>query len=220
MNEAEWRACTEPQKMLEVLRTSDNLSERKARLFDVGCCRRIWSLLDQIGSRAVEVAERYADGLASAVERSGAENLAWWGADGLNYEEEHIRAAAWAAHEAVEGEDSVQTAVLAARAAGCEDEPVGQCVLLRDIFGNPFRLPPSLAPSVLRWHDGIVVRVASAIYESRELPSGHLDLARLAVLADSLEDAGCTDAHLLTHLRGEGPHVRGCWVIDLLLGKS
>jgi hypothetical protein len=52
------------------------------------------------------------------------------------------------------------------------------------------------------------------------MPSGHLDPARLAVLADALEDAGCADADLLGHLRGPGPHIRGCWAVDLLLGKE
>jgi hypothetical protein len=57
------------------------------------------------------------------------------------------------------------------------------------------------------------------IYDARDLPSGHLDAHRLAVLADALTDAGCTDQNILAHCRGPGPHVRGCWVIDLLLGK-
>ena len=61
--------------------------------------------------------------------------------------------------------------------------------------------------------------MAQVIYEDRDLPSGHLDNARLAVLGDALEDAGCTDADILKHCRGSGPHVRGCWVVDLLLGK-
>ena len=53
-----------------------------------------------------------------------------------------------------------------------------------------------------------------------ELPSGHQAAARLAVLADTLEEAGCSDSDLLGHLRGPGPHVRGCWVVDLVLGKG
>jgi hypothetical protein len=65
-----------------------------------------------------------------------------------------------------------------------------------------------------------VVALAQAAYEQRELPAGTLDMARLAVLADALEDAGCTDADLLSHLRGPGPHVRGCWAVDLILGKA
>jgi hypothetical protein len=64
------------------------------------------------------------------------------------------------------------------------------------------------------------VNLAQALYEERELPSGHLDAARLAVLADMLEEAGCANPRLLGHLRGPGPHVRGCWAVDLVLGQS
>ena len=62
--------------------------------------------------------------------------------------------------------------------------------------------------------------MATAAYEVRTLPAGTLDPDRLAILADALEDAGCTNADVLDHCRGAGPHVRGCWVVDLLLGKS
>ena len=90
------------------------------------------------------------------------------------------------------------------------------CPLFRDIFGNPFR-PVAIFPA---WKSQTVVSLAQAAYEQRELPAGTLDVARLAVLADALEDAGCDQADLLGHLRGPGPHVRGCWAVDLLLGKS
>jgi hypothetical protein len=91
------------------------------------------------------------------------------------------------------------------------------CTLLRDIFGNPFRpLPPLLAQN-----DGTVQRLAQAAYNDRLLPSGHLDPARLAVLADALLDAGLpADDEILLHLRGEGPHWRGCFAVDAVLGKS
>jgi hypothetical protein len=91
-----------------------------------------------------------------------------------------------------------------------------QCQLLRCILGNPFR-PATVSPA---WRTPQVVDLAQAAYEQRELPAGTLDLARLAVLADALEDAGCDQADLLTHLRGPGPHVRGCWAVDLILGKQ
>ena len=65
-----------------------------------------------------------------------------------------------------------------------------------------------------------VVGLAQAAYDQRELPAGTLDPARLAVLADALEEAGCTDQTILYHLRGPGPHVGGCWAVDLLLGKE
>lgn len=95
-----------------------------------------------------------------------------------------------------------------------------QCDLLRDIIGNPFRLPPVLPSALLRWNDAVVVKLARSAYEDRLLPSGHLDTTRLAVLADALEEASCTDPGLLGHLRSAGLHVRGCWAVDLLLGRE
>jgi hypothetical protein len=94
-----------------------------------------------------------------------------------------------------------------------------QCDLLRDIFGNPFH-PSTLDSAWLTWNDAAVVRLAQTAYEDRQLPAGTLDNCRLAVLADALEEAGCTDADILGHLRGPGPHVRGCWPVDLCLGNS
>jgi hypothetical protein len=143
MTEQEWLVCTDPKKMLGFL--GGKASERKLRLFACACCGRISDLLDRIGTQAVEVAERYADGLSAADEQQATENLAWWGADGLNYEEDHVWNAGWAAHAAVEG-NAASAAALAARAARRGDEPEAQCRLLRDIFGPlPFR-PASLDP--------------------------------------------------------------------------
>jgi predicted component of type VI protein secretion system len=76
-----------------------------------------------------------------------------------------------------------------------------------------------LDPAWLSWHDGAVVKLAQAAYDQRP-PSGDLDRARLAVLADALEEAGCPVKDMLDHLRGPVPHVRGCWAVDLLLGKG
>jgi hypothetical protein len=91
--------------------------------------------------------------------------------------------------------------------------------ILRDIIGNPFRRL-TISPAWLRWQDGLVSRLALAAYNERHEPSGLLDNTRLAVLADALEEAGCTDADILGHLRGPGPHVLGCCVMDLLLNKQ
>jgi hypothetical protein len=85
---------------------------------------------------------------------------------------------------------------------------------LRDVIGNPFR-PVPISPD---WLTPEVTTLAQAAYDER-LPAGTLALDRLAVLSDALEDAGCDSADLLGHLRTPGPHVRGCWVVDLLLGK-
>jgi hypothetical protein len=103
----------------------------------------------------------------------------------------------------------------------CAAEIRAQAVLLRDLFGPfPFR-PVTLAPDLLRWREGLLVRLAEAAYGQRSLPDGLLEPARLAVLADALEEAGCGDQEVLAHLREPGRvHVRGCHIVDLLLGKS
>jgi hypothetical protein len=89
--------------------------------------------------------------------------------------------------------------------------------LLRDVFGNPFRPVGQLPAAVLAWNGRTVQRLAQAAYDERNLPAGTLDPDRLAVLADALDDAGCTDADLLGHLRGPAPHVRGCVAVDAIL---
>ena len=94
------------------------------------------------------------------------------------------------------------------------------CLFLHDLYGIPFRPPPPLSPSVLQWNGGTVKGLAEEAYEHRLLPSGHLDPQRLAVLADALEETGCSDEAILSHLRGPGPHVRGCWVVDMILGRK
>src|SRR5262249_31045736 len=95
----------------------------------------------------------------------------------------------------------------------------GDIGLLRCIFSNPYR-PLVIEPVLLAWNDGIIPSLAQSLYESRQMPEGTLDPDRLAVLADAVEDAGCDNADILTHLRGPLPHVRGCWVLDLILMKD
>jgi hypothetical protein len=104
-------------------------------------------------------------------------------------------------------EEARQLGELAGQAESAE-----QVKLVRDLFGNPFR-PIDVDPAWLTWRDGTVRRLAEVIYEDRRF-------ADLPVLADALEEAGCTDAHILDHCRGGGEHVRGCWVVDALLGKG
>jgi hypothetical protein len=97
--------------------------------------------------------------------------------------------------------------------AVCNNEHTKHCQLLRCIIANPFRPPPQLDSAWLAWNDGAVRKMAQAIYDERAFD-------RLPLLADALEEAGCTDAATLAHCRGPGEHVRGCWVVDLLLGKT
>jgi hypothetical protein len=97
--------------------------------------------------------------------------------------------------------------------AACRPAKAVQANLLRDIVGNPFRPPPVLAPAVLAYHGATVPRLAQAIRDTR-------DFDHLPVLADALEEAGCTGPDLLAHCRGPGPHVLGCWVLDLLPARE
>jgi hypothetical protein len=91
-----------------------------------------------------------------------------------------------------------------------------QLAAVHEIFGNPFR-PVVFEP---RWRNPTVISLARAAYDERLPSTGHLDAARLAVLADALEDADCTDPAILGHLRGAGPHCRGCWALDLVLARE
>jgi hypothetical protein len=95
--------------------------------------------------------------------------------------------------------------------SGWRTEREAQARLLRDVFGAPTRPAPAFARSWLAWNDGTARKMAQTIYQHRRF-------ADLPILADALEDAGCADADVLTHCRG-GEHVRGCWVVDLLLNK-
>ena len=88
-------------------------------------------------------------------------------------------------------------------------ELVAQCDLIRDIFDNPFR-PAPFDPA---WRSTTVASIAEAIYTDRAFD-------RMPILADALEDAGCTSREILDHCRSLGEHVRGCWVVDLVLGKD
>jgi hypothetical protein len=92
-------------------------------------------------------------------------------------------------------------------------EEAAQADLLRCVVGNPFRPAPIAAPSWLTWAGGTVVMLARSIYDGRAFD-------QLPILADALEEAGCTDRDILAHLRGPGPHCRGCWSVDLMLGKE
>jgi hypothetical protein len=85
--------------------------------------------------------------------------------------------------------------------------------LLRDVCASPFGPAPLADPAWLAWSDGTVVKLARGIYEERAFD-------RMPVLADALADAGCTNESILAHCRGSGPHIRGCWPVDLLLGRE
>jgi hypothetical protein len=228
MNEADWESCTDPTEMLEFLRASGQPSDRKARLFAVSVCRHVWGLLtDERSRKAVIVAERHADGLASDEELGVACVAATALADALYHDDRHSpldgapAAAGWAA-DPVTSTAAVNAAHDARWAAEFDGDAQvfrAQAVLLRDIFGNPFWATPAIAARVRAHDDGLVVKLAQAAYDDRVLPAGTLDPAPLAVLADALEESGA-DAGLVAHLRDPGTHVRGCFALDVVLGRS
>jgi hypothetical protein len=241
MTDSEWLAATDPEPMLAALRAAGKASDRKLRLFACACCRRVWHLLaDPLARNAVEVAERLADGLAGDDERSAARRAAQQAvqpchlvprATAPRWRRRAASVVYWALARESGAAGNVASQLclqaLLARARG-DDEPPAvaraerslQAHELRDLFGNPFRPAPVLDAAWLSWGGGTAARLAQAAYDERQLPSGDLDPARLAVLADALEEAGCADAELLGHLRGPGPHMRGCFAVDLLLSRQ
>jgi hypothetical protein len=223
MTEAEWLACTDPEPMLEFLRGKAN--ERKLRLFAVVCCRRVWHLLvDERSREAVNVAERFADGAATDQELEDAKSNAWEFSLNVAHDDERFfglsqnaldaaDAPAWAAEWSADygseyGGCPLRVVVATQRALGTA-EGNAQADLVHCIFGNPFR-PVALDPAGLT--PG-VVELARTIYEDRAFD-------RMPELADALERAGCTNTDILAHCRQPGDHVRGCWVVDLILGKE
>jgi hypothetical protein len=239
MTEAEWLGGTDPEKLLRYAAAAGR--GRKLRLFACACVRQMWHLLgDEHSRRAVTTSERYADGLASeeALAAARQELMGWLDSCYLNwrhgsYTDEHtaimkaalaschssdFRAGRDAARHVIEAAVKAVVPRIVSRTAFAQVRPAREeqqkacCRHLRDLLGDPFR-PIRVVPSWLTWNDGTVRKVAQAIYEGSAFD-------RLPILADALEDAGCAEAELLGHLRGPGPHVRGCWALDLLLDRG
>jgi hypothetical protein len=187
----------------------------------------MWSFLREADQRrAVEVAEAFADDRCGPAELAQAKNRAWGAYCKLakehitkgrpqDRESSHAQLAAhavgWVAHKDARGAARTCKGNLQWIETG-QDQSRLVCDWLRDLFGNPFR-QSVIGPDCLAWNDGTVPRIARAIYDERAFE-------RMPILADALEDAGCGDADILRHCREPGEHVRGCWVIDLLLGKE
>jgi hypothetical protein len=214
MTEAEWLAADHPWPLLNYARSraiARKPSVRKVRLFACACCRRVWGRLNQAQRQAVEAAEQFADRLASDKQLTAARERSLVG-DGPRPGPNPAR---YAAAPTRNLRSHVLECVLRCMIVMLT-EKVAHCALFRCVVGNPFRTsgfdPGRLTPGA--------VTVAQGAYEERLLPSGELEADRLAILTDALEEAGCADADMLGHLRGPGPHVRGCWVVDLLLGQS
>jgi hypothetical protein len=199
--------------MLESLMQHGKASDRKLRLFACACCRRIWELLPSEASRRLVAAvEDHPNGscdnpdlkaaiiTASRRERQFSADPGYWAVKCLGrsyYKWDTVTA--------------TQCAMLRAAVRKGDDshaERAAQAVLFRDIFGNPFRPWVPFHPS---WRTPAVLSLAQEAYDDRSfdyLP----ELARL------LQVGGCEDTELLDHLRGPGPHLRGCWALDAVLG--
>jgi len=225
--------------MIRFLERHDG-NRRRLRLFASACCRGAWDLLRLGGARgAVELAEAWADGEVSGAQLAAAHGhpdfarleaeLSGEGAAeiGLSY---CVVAAIRAARALASPSPDIPDIARATSLDLARDFPVdsgwarsgewrgvrpdeaalgGHLRALRDIFGNPFR-PAGFDP---RWRTAEVTALARGIYEDRALD-------QLPVLADALMDAGCADDAILEHCGLKGPHVRGCWVVDLARGKG
>ncbi len=235
MTEYEWQNSTNPTPMLEFLR--GKRSDRKSRLFAVACGRRLGSHLTDADRQAIDFAERYADGLADRAERRAAAT-----SEGVSFDIKLVTSVDMAAlvqqpgisvtsffaerlvtrlvRQAVPFPTPVSGSPTYMREVqrimrsprwreAVRIEQSYQLHLIIDLFGNPFR-PTGVDPS---WLTSDVVTLTTGIYRDRGFD-------RMLILADALQDAGCDNADILTHCRSDGPHVRGCWVVDLLLGKE
>jgi hypothetical protein len=233
MTEEEWLKCADPTPMLEFLR--GKVSNRKLRLFAVACCRHVWQWLLGYSREAVKVAERYADKQATRAELTKARNDVWKdfgpteGYDSAMACAQY--AAAWGLWEAVTGvvrtasgapytrewlqvrSAKRKTRAMHAAAGRAQEqsrlaERKAQCAILREQF-SPFR--PMLIKSA--WRTDTAFALAQQMYDSR-------DFSAMPILADALQDAGCDNEDVLNHCREtNAAHVRGCWVVDLILDK-
>ena len=185
------------------------ISERKLWLLGSPACAWPGQVAFRRQLACAEAEERYADGLATADEVIDA-----WrrrvipGADAFVTSQWVVAGRAWG--------NALENARDAIAMLGGKSDLVvrraieaAQCDLIRDIAGDPFR---PIVPDA-RWRTNNVLALARGVYDDRAFD-------RLPILADAMMDAGCEDDLIIEHCRGEGPHVRGCWVVDLVLGKE
>lgn len=216
MTEFEWCRTKVPNAMLEHLRHCG--LNRKLRLFAVACCRPYLDIMaDGRCQLAIDTSERFADGAESferLAERSQEMQQPLWVARPQSEARFHaVAAAMWATVEAniVHGFwMPANNAAASIRKAGDGSDRAFQARLIRCIFGNPFR-PVAFDP---QWLTSTVTHLAHGIYDDRAFD-------RMPILADALQDAGCENDDILNHCRDpKGIHARGCWVVDLILGKE
>jgi hypothetical protein len=239
MTEQEWLTSSDVLKMANLISRWQGTSRRKVgrrklRLFGCACCRQFWELMTDPRSRhAVETAERLADALATQAEANEGHKQALealrdleerrWGeryretgrAHGWLESDEFIALQGACMVLDVQIGGSTYATLGYSYSNGSSEYPIyakrrrWEADALRCLFGNPFR-PVTMQPG---WRTEATQAIAAGIYAER-------GFAQLPVLADALLDAGCSDPQVLEHCRGGGVHVRGCWVVDLLLEKQ
>ncbi len=199
---------------------------RLSRLFAAACCQRLLPIISEDWARHdVSLAQYLADSLEFNDQRRKSFESArrrfrdvWT----LAPAEQEVASSATSAiywlllterrfDEAIAAESAHDAARAVHRSARNDfySEQRAQSTALRDIFGNPFR-PVVIDP---RWLTSTVVDLATAIYEERAFE-------RVPIFADALTDAGCSNKEIIAHCKSAGPHVRGCWAVDKLLGKE
>jgi hypothetical protein len=210
MTEAEWMACDEPWQMLNHL--GSKVSNRKLRLFCVAWCRTAGLQPEIEIATTFDLMERYADGMSNDAELLAARMVAYRRLPRPRYVTYPV---VLSTPDIVYAALGKQTATIRAGLwylvqTRAERRQPQITDLLRDVFGNPFR---SVAFST-EWRTSTAVAIASQMYESR-------DFSAMPILADALQDAGCDTDDILNHCRdAKQTHVRGCWVVDLVLGKQ
>jgi hypothetical protein len=198
MTEKEWMECKEPGPMLEYLQ--GKASDRKFRMLAVNCCVDSVSYINQ----TPWLVDIFFAAAESGVTANEIESL-FFRIEGLpltSPERDVIWLTLWNCED-VEPLEMISPCMQRASDRG------STCHYLRCIFGNPFK-PITLNPS---WLTATVKALAEQIYNNRAFE-------RMPVLGDALEEAGCTVAEVLEHCRNSGEHVRGCWVVDKVLGKE
>lgn len=215
MTEEAWQVCNSPYEMLKHLATQRPSSQRKWLLFGAACCRRVWhTLVAEHSHYCVELAEEYADGHSTKTNWKGALHATQYPYPGTDPGALAIRCIDFVTAKALI--DVVgQTVAQATGDFGPETwsrEYRAQAALLRDIFGNPFRRV-EMDPARPKDSNGATMKLAREIYDKA-------DFNKMSALGDSLATAGCDDRVVLAHCRQSEPHVRGCWLLDLILGKT
>lgn len=207
------------ERLLQILR--GQLDERRLRLFTCACLRRFGHIVENEQNRqAIKVEELYADGLSRKRDMKKARkvaSLSWL----ISFDayEEAVRTVRVAARVMTTAQQAVVEELLwdiAGRLPHPAPQHVYQALLRHGVSPDNaihLRHPVALRPSWLRRNGGIVLKMAQSIYADQSF-------ADLPILADALEEAGCDNAVILNHCRQPAEHTRGCWVLDLLLGKS